>query len=506
MAPLLQVDLLHQLAQTFPEGVAWRDLAQDQHLTLAQWDGQSNQLARGLGRSGLGRGDRVALAVSDREPLTWLVSYMGIHKAGCVAVPLHTRLGPREFERIVGHAEPSLLIADANTLERVGAGASHHAPVVTTGPPGSAGRTWADLLDPDGTELTHRVRPEDPADVMYTSGTTGAPKGVLVRHDGLSTLDRLPSAWLGLGFITSSPFSTTSGALLICGPSRGGLTGLFLSSFDPAQWLRWVEAERPVAAFLVPAMVQLIVAHPTAAATDLSSLAVVNIGSAPIATETLRRFGHLVTGAEVLCGYGMTEFGAVSTMPMGDRGQHLGSVGRPLPGVELEVLDDRGAPVSTGSIGEIAIRGQRAPRVYVGPAADGPAERSDQWVHSGDLGHIDADGFLWITGRKKEMIIRGGHNIMPGEVEAELFCHPAVVDAAVAGVAHPVLGEDVAAWVVLAPEADLSVDALRAFLLERLADFKVPRRITVVDALPHNEAGKVLKVQLVADIERGSPT
>jgi acyl-CoA synthetase (AMP-forming)/AMP-acid ligase II len=506
MAPLLQVDLLRQLAQTFPDGVAWRDLAHDQHLTLADWHAQSNRLARGLGQSGLGPGHRIALAVSDREPLTWLVSYMGIHKAGCVAVPLQTRLGPREFGRILDHAEASLLMADALTLDRLGAVSAQVTNVVTTGPEGAVGHRWSDLLSPDATDLSHQVRPEDLADIMYTSGTTGDPKGVLVRHDGLSTVDRIPATWLGLGFITASPFSTTSGSLLVCGPSRGGLTGLFLSAFDPGQWLRWVSSERPVAAFLVPAMVQLIVAHPDTAAADLSSLAVVNIGSAPIATETLRRFGRLLPAAEVLCGYGMTEFGAVTTMPMGDHGKHLGSVGRPLPGVELRVVDQDGGTASPGTMGEIAIRGQRARRAYLGQVISDPTAASTDWLLSGDLGHLDAEGFLWITGRKKEMVIRGGHNIVPGEVEAELFCHPAVVDAAVAGVAHPVLGEDVAAWVVVTPGADLPLDQLRAFLLDRLADYKVPRRITVVDALPRNEAGKVLKAQLVADIERRIPS
>jgi acyl-CoA synthetase (AMP-forming)/AMP-acid ligase II len=360
MAPLLQVDLLHRLAETFPEGVAWRDLAHDQHLTLADWHAQSNQLARGLGHSGLGPGDRVALAVSDQEPLTWLVSYMGIHKAGCVAVPLQTRLGPREFGRILSHAEASLLMADAPTLDRLGEVSAQVTKVVTTGPDGPVGLRWSDLLSADATDLPHQVRPDDLADIMYTSGTTGEPKGVLVRHDGLSTVDRIPATWLGLGFITASPFSTTSGSLLVCGPSRGGLTGLFLSAFDPGQWLHWVSTARPVAAFLVPAMVQLIVAHPDAAAADLASLAVVNIGSAPIASETQRRFGRLLPAAEVLCGYGMTEFGAVTSMPMGDRGQHLGSVGRPLPGVELRVVGENGETASPGAVGEIAIRGQRA--------------------------------------------------------------------------------------------------------------------------------------------------
>ena len=298
---------------------------------------------------------------------------------------------------------------------------------------------------------------------MYTSGTTGRPKGVVVPHSGLTTLERVPTTWLGLGFISCSPFATTSGSLLVCGPLRGGLSGWFLPRFDPDRWIALVERERPVAAFLVPAMVELIVGSPRFGTADLGSLAVVNVGSAPIATATLRRFGAGLPGAEVLCGYGMTEFGAVTAVPLGDGGRHLGSVGLPLPGVEVRIVDAGGAPLPPGAVGRVTIGGTRRARSYLGDDEGTEQTWVDGWLVSGDLGHLDTDGHLWIVGREKEIIIRGGHNVVPGEVEAALFEHPAVAEAVVAGVEHPVLGQDVAAWVVLRHPA--SADALRSFLL-----------------------------------------
>ncbi len=376
----------------------------------------------------------------------------------------------------------------------------------TSGSARSPALPWSDLLDPDGSDIGLQVGPDDEADIMYTSGTTGAPKGVVIRHGGLSTSDRVPSAWHGLGFITSSPFFTTSGSLLICGPMRGGLSGWFLPRFDPGRWLSEVAAARPVAAFLVPAMVQLLVRDPGFESADLSSLAVVNIGSAPIASATLRRFGQRLPQGDVMCGYGMTEFGAVTALPPRDKGRHLGSVGTPLPGVLVRIVDPEGAEVGTGETGQVVISGSRTPRTYLNDQTAAAATWDRGWLKSGDLGYLDRDGYLWIVGRHKDLIIRGGHNIMPGEVEAALFEHPRVADAAVAGIPHPVLGEDLAAWIVAKGSGTPSLDSIRSFLADRLADYKVPRRITFVDALPRNDAGKVMKAQLVSGAEHRSAT
>jgi long-chain acyl-CoA synthetase len=492
-------DEIGTVATELPRAVAWLNLSDGSELTFGQWDGQANRLARGLAERGIERGERVVIAFTPDEPFEWLISYVGVHRAGAVAVPLNTRLSGPELKAILAHAEPTALLASAATEDRtpwaeLTAGVAGLRVVAVPGgtEPVSA---FSDLLHPDASETTTAFDAEGAKDVMYTSGTTGAPKAVVVPYGDTDGAAR-SGPWSGLGFITASPFSTTSGILLIDGPRRAGLSGWYLPRFDAGRWLALVADRRPVAAFLVPAMAQLLVAHPDFTDVDLSSLLALTIGGAPAPPSTLHRLAERLPNADVLVGYGLTEFGAVTRMPSGDKGRHLGSAGRPLPGVEVRVVGADGAEVERGHVGELTVKGAEPTRQYYKDAANSQSTWRDGWMYTGDLGRLDDDGFLWITGRSKDIIIRGGFNIAPGEVEDALHRHPSVTEAAVAGVPHHVLGEDVEAWVVLREDATVTAAELREFLLETLAAYKAPRRLHFVSTLPRNAAGKVVRHML----------
>jgi acyl-CoA synthetase (AMP-forming)/AMP-acid ligase II len=292
---------------------------------------------------------------------------------------------------------------------------------------------------------------------------------------------------------------TFAGLGFIHNPMKSGMTVLHLPHFDAGRWLGIVERERPDIAFVVPAMAQLLIHHPAFDTADLTSLRKLVLGSAPLAPHTLHTLQARLPGADVLNSYGMTEGGhATFTMDPEAARTRPGAVGRPTPPVEVKIVDGDGHRCPTGEVGEVLTRNPGGHREYYRDADATARQWAGGWLHTGDLGHLDADGYLYIVGRKKEMIVRGGMNVYADDVEAALQAHPDVVEAAVAGIPHAVLGEDVAAWVVLRPGSGATAGAVVDFARQSLADYKVPRRVEVVGELPRNAGGKVVKSRLTA--------
>jgi len=500
----LLTDHLRAMAAAFPDKVAYQ-VTDGGHMTFAEWEAESNRLARALVAMGVNKGDRVSIYLRAEEALRFMVGYSAVHKAGAVAVPTNTRLTDGELERLLGHAEVRVVLTDTelsplaqrlagalDTLEHVIVAPATHDDATT--PPWK----WAVPGPDDAGTFQVEVGGDDLADILYTSGTTGLPKGVAIRHRNVALIPGAPNpSYSGQCWLHASPLFTFAGIGFIYNPMQLGLFGVYQPKFDAGRWLEVVDELRPQFVFLVPSMAQLIVSHPRFAEAELSSISICAIGSAPLAPATLRALQERMPEASVSNSYGMTEAGpAFCSMPKGESLKRIGSVGQPVPPLEVRIVDEDGHDLSTGEVGEAILRMKGREREYYRNDEATAGTWKDGWLYSGDLARVDDDGYLYIVGRKKDVIIRGGNNIHAVDVEAVLLEHPHVVEAAVVGVPHQVLGEDVAAVVVLTPGASTTTDELRQHCAGALADYKVPRRIELVDELPRNATGKVLKAQL----------
>ncbi|MGH8984401.1 MAG: class I adenylate-forming enzyme family protein [Acidimicrobiia bacterium] len=500
----LQVDQLRFMAGRYHDETAYRDLDAGTALTFGQWEEESNRLARGLVARGIAAGDRVSIYLPAEEVLRWIVVYAAVHKAGAAAVPTNTRLSARELAVILGHCEAAAMITNAGLLPtalEVRRQVESLRLVVSAGGDRTDVVPYDDVLEADASTFQVPVGVDDLADVMYTSGTTGLPKGVAVRHRNVAMIPNNEPVWSATGWLHGAPMFTFAGIAFIYNPMKMGMAGLYLPKFDAGRWLELVERERPMMTMLVPAMAELLVAHPDFVKRDLSSLVAVSIGSAPLAPQTLLAMQERLPDASVSNSYGMTEAGpAYIVMPKEEVTKRIGSVGKPIPPMEIKIVDDAGEECSARDVGELLTRMPGAQREYYrDPGATAETWTPEGWLRSGDLGYLDEDGFLYLVGRKKDLIIRGGHNVYPTDIEAVIHEHPAVREAAVVGVPHPVLGEDVAAFVVTKPGESIEASDLQSFCADRLADYKRPRQVSFVDELPRNATGKVMKHRLVED-------
>jgi HIP---CoA ligase len=473
--------------------------------------------ARALVASGIDPGDRVAVWAPNS--LEWIVAALGVTTAGGVLVPVNTRFrgteagyvltrsGVRALCTVRGFLDTDYpaLLADAG----VELPALDHT-ILLDGDAEGAAVAWEDFLGrgrsvPDDAldERVASLGQDDPSDIVFTSGTTGSPKGVVMTHGQTLRCFLDWCDWVDLRagdrYLIANPFFHIFGykAGVLASLMRGA-TILPVAVFDATTVLELVERERVSVLPGPPTLYYSLLDDPARAARDISSLRVSTIGAADIPAELVTRMRAELPFERILTGYGLTEAGTVTGARPGDDFEHIVStVGVPLAGFEVRTVDAGGADVPVGEPGEVVVRGESVMRCYLDdPEATAAAIDGDGWLHTGDLGQFDSDGYLRIVGRIKDMFIVGGFNAYPAEIENLLLGHPRVAQAAVIGVSDARLGEVGRAFVVLTPGPAIEPSEIIDWARGAMANYKVPRSIELLDALPVNATGKVMKDEL----------
>jgi long-chain acyl-CoA synthetase len=467
------------------------------YATYRQWAERSRAMAGNL-RTLCRPGDRVAIAMTNRPE--FLEALFAIWHAGLIAVPMNAKLHSEEFGYIIGHTEASLTLTSADRANDV---APHSRSIVTET------ADWRRLYDGDGIDVVPRA-PDDLCWLFYTSGTTGRPKGAMLTHgimmaQTLAYFAEIEPVGAADCVLHAAPMSHGSGCYGLPFVAMGAKTLIPESGgFDPEEIAALLAAHGNVSFFAAPTMVSRLVNHTGFAAAEHRGLRTIIYGGAPMHFETLVRALDLL-GPKFAQIYGQGEvpmtITALSKAMHADRSRPrwreiMGSVGLPRANVEVRVADDVGRAVPTGEIGEVLVRGEVVMKGYWNnPAATGETLRGG-WLHTGDMGAFDAEGFLTLKDRSKDMIISGGSNVYPREVEEVLLRHPAVLEVSVIGRPHSDWGEEVFACVVPRPQQKVSADELDALCLSAIARFKRPRGYVFLEALPKNNYGKVLKTEL----------
>jgi long-chain acyl-CoA synthetase len=495
------MNLIESLAMGIRHGEDRPSLFADERtVSYAQLAGQAGSLAAHLRRLGVRAGDRVALVVPTIPE--YIVAYYGILGAGAVVVPINPRSRAPEIRYVLDDSGARAAIVHGSATDELGAAIADGptlSPLVAIGEPALPGAIpLADLVrDPRPLDPA-MAGDDDLAQLSYTSGTTGKPKGVMLTHRALTLNAEATGERLAIGqddrVLAIAPLVHILGCTLVMNATlQFGAAAVFCAALDPDSLMATIQRHRCTVIGAVPTLYLLLLNHPTAY--DLTSLRVALSGGAPTPTELVAAFPKRF-GARIIDGYGTTEIGGTVSITPLDCPAKPGSVGLPARYVELAVLDEYDAPVATGELGELCLRGPTVMRGYWGqPEATAETLRGG-WLHTGDLGYVDADGYCFIVDRKKDMIITSGFNVYPREVEEVLYQHPAVAEAGVVGMPDPLRGELVRACVTLRADAQATEAELIAFCKERLTPYKAPVRVEFLTALPKSPTGKLLRREL----------
>jgi long-chain acyl-CoA synthetase len=470
-------------------------------ITYADLEDAARRVAGGLVERGLEPGDRVGLMLPNVPQFA--AAYYGVLYAGGAVVPMNTLLKEREITYYLGDSSAKLVIGwhEIGAVLEPAAAQVGALCILMDGDSLAGPLSDAEPL-PD---VSDRAASDD-AVILYTSGTTGRPKGAQLTHANLAINADVSSQLFSLGpddvVLGTLPlfhaFGQTCGLNAVIG---SGASLALIPRFDAGRALSAVERDRVTVFEGVPTMFSALLHHPDRETVDSSTLRVCVSGGAAMPTELLRDFEGAF-GCVILEGYGLSETSPVASFNHPHRARKPGSIGTPIEGVEMRLVDQDRRVAQPGEVGEIAIRGHNVMKGYWNrPDATAEAIDPDGWFYSGDLARVDQDGYYFIVDRKKELIIRGGYNVYPREIEEVLYEHPAVREAAVIGVAHAELGEEVAAAVSLKPGCEATPTELQAFVKANVAAYKYPRHVWIVDELPKGPTGKILKREIVPPVD-----
>ena len=501
-------EFLTHWAEERPDRLAMRE--EDRLFTYRDLEERTARVASALLAAGLEKGDRIAWIGKNSD--LYFTLFFGAARAGIVMAPIGWRLSPTEWAYIVNDTRAKIVFAGPG-FESVAdqlAGKLDHAPRIVAADEARAliDRTPRAPFAPSGHD--------DAVLQLYTSGTTGNPKGAVLSNRNLFAL-RKHSSEADMPYtkwdddeavLVAMPCAHIGGTGLGIMALAAGLPGIILAEFNPDGVFDAVEHHGVTRFFIVPAALQMLLMHPRCASVDYSRLKYILYGAAPIPLELLRQCIKMF-GADFIQAYGMTETtGTICMLPPEDHdpegNARMRSAGKALPGVEILILGPDGRPVPTGEVGEVVTRSSNNMLGYWNlPDATAKTMTGDGWIHTGDAGYLDEDGYLFIHDRMKDMIITGGENVYPAEVESAIFGHPAVQEVAVIGIPDQKWGETVKAVVVAKPGTSIEEADIIAWARERIAAFKAPRSVDVIEALPRNASGKILRKDLRAPYWEG---